>query len=125
MYPFHWSEIFLYLLPLLAILLVNRYGRPYLTDGKHIKLAVVDVIHPILWLCFHFISTNTFYFSLVPALIFVIALYAIVRLFKQFRRQETVDWPSFWRNLSNIAFIFVFVVYYILVVYRIIQVVIS
>lgn len=124
MRAFSWFEIILYLLPVLTLILVNRYLRPYLSDGRYIHLAVVDVIHPILWACLHFISLWTFSFSLLPYLLILFALGVFALITTQRQRGE-LAWGNMLRRLSNISFVVIFVLYYSLVIYRIITLIIT
>lgn len=121
MYPFLWGEIILYVLPIISLVLVNKYGRAYLNDGRYIKLAVVDVLHPILWICLHYMSLYTFYFSFVPSAAVVFCVVAIILLLIQFRDGKPFIIQKFFRRLSNITFIYVFLGYYLVVLVRILR----
>lgn len=121
MYPFLWGEIILYVLPIISLVLINKYGRLYLNDGRHIKLAVVDVLHPILWICLHYMSLYTFYFSFVPIAATIFCAIAIILLVIQFREGKPFVIQKFFRRLSNITFIYIFLGYYIIVLIRILR----
>ncbi|KAA9300864.1 MULTISPECIES: DUF3397 family protein [Aerococcus] len=119
MEAFTWFEIILYILPILTIILVAKYGKPYLTDGKHINLVVIDVVHPILWLCFHLVSQLVLHWSFLPIVLAIVSVLALAILAIQFRDNLPFTPGRFLRRLSNLSFIIVFLLYYGFVFYRI------
>ena len=123
MYPFHWQEIILYVLPALQLWLVSQYGRPFLTDGKRIKLAVIDVMHLLLWVCFHFVTLYIFYFSLIPVFVMLFSLWSLFYLWQSFKKYDAINWRIYLRNLSNLAGLITFIGFYFFVCWRIIQVI--
>lgn len=125
MYPFDWTEIILYLLPLIILISVNKYGKKYLNDDHSIKLAVVDVMHPILWVCVHFVSLYTFNFSFIPILATLLCALAIILLSLQFKKGRPFFYRQFLRRLSNVTFIYVFISYYFIIIFRIYFVVVG
>lgn len=122
MTKFSWFELLLYILPVASILLVNRYGHPYLKVNKHMHLAVVDVIHPILWVCLHYLSLWTLGYSALPYVGLLISIIGLSLLAIRFRKGGALQWPIFGRYLSNFTFILTFVGYYALVIKRLVQV---
>lgn len=125
MYPFYWQEIILYFIPVILLVLISKYGRKYLTEGKNIKLAIIDVMHPVIWVCFHFLSLAIFYFSLVPVLLLILSVYCIFSILYSYRKKEEINWYALFRRVSSVIFIISFISYYILVIVRIIQAIIN
>lgn len=121
MYPFHWSEILLYLVPVITLVLVNQFGRKFLNNDGKIELAVVDVMHPIIWVSIHLVSLYAFYYSFIPIFGTLFCGLAIVLLGIQFREGKPFKAYNFFRRLSNLTFIFTFIGFYILVITRIIK----
>ncbi|OYQ65887.1 DUF3397 family protein [Aerococcus sp. 1KP-2016] len=119
---FKWSEILLYVLPIISLVLVHNFGKRYLLVGN-VKLASVDPVQPILLVCLHFISTYVSSFSWVAHVIMVFSLIAIILLVMQFIQNEPIHLGKMARKLSNILFCLAFGAYAIATLVRIFQVV--
>ncbi|RPA60835.1 DUF3397 family protein [Aerococcus agrisoli] len=119
---FKWSEILLYVLPIVSLYIVNVFGHRFLYVGK-VKLAPVDVVEPILLVCLHFISTYLMGFSWVAHVILIFSIIAIILLMIQFIQNEQVQLGKMARKLSNILFCLAFAAYVVAVLARLIQVV--
>lgn len=122
---FKWSEIILYILPIVTLVFVATYGRRFLYINDKIKFAPVDVVLPIVLISIHFISTYLLLYSLLPHLIVLVSLIAIFVLIRKFIKNEEVVVSKFIRMLLNISAVISFVVYVLLVVLRIIQLLIG
>ncbi|MEY8370792.1 DUF3397 family protein [Aerococcaceae bacterium 50-4] len=120
---FNWSEILFYLLPIVSLLFVGTYGKPYLYFNKRIKFAPIDVVFPILLVCLHFISRDLLFFSIIPHLFVLISLLAIGILVWRFTKNEDVVVGKFYRMLVNISFSITFILYLLVTILRIIQVI--
>lgn len=120
---FNWSEILFYLLPIVSLLFVGTYGKPYLYFNKRIKFAPIDVVFPILLVCLHFISRDLLFFSIIPHLFVLISLMAIGILVWRFTKNEEIVVGKFYRMLVNISFSITFILYLLVTVLRIIQVI--
>ena len=120
---FKWSELLFYLLPIVTLLLVGTYGKPYLYFNRHIKFAPIDVVFPILLVCLHFISRALLFYSIIPHLVVIIALLAIGVLLWRWIKNEEIVVGKFYRMLAKIAFSISFIIYVVVTIGRIIQVV--
>ena len=67
-------EIFLYVFPILQIILVHLFFRSYLMYRNKFKFSVTDTVLPILLVGIHILSGRWLAFSLLPHYLFGIFL---------------------------------------------------
>ena len=68
MQNFHYFEILLYVFPILEIILINQFFRPYLRYKQIIQLTVADVVLPFLFVGIHLLSVYSLTYSLLASL---------------------------------------------------------
>lgn len=56
MQNFHYFEILLYVFPVLEIILINQFFRPYFRYKQIIRLSIADVVLPFLLVGIHLLS---------------------------------------------------------------------
>lgn len=77
MTPFDILELFLYLFPIVELVLVQRYFRAllgYEGDSIRFRFAVVDIVVPFLLVSIHLLSVRLLTFSLLPHYLFLSCL---------------------------------------------------
>ncbi|AMB99654.1 hypothetical protein AWM75_06520 [Aerococcus urinaehominis] len=121
MQVFSWSELILYFMPIISLVVVNGFLRPYLKFGDRLNLAVIDVLHPILWVAIHILSLRIAYQSWLPYLFIFVAIYALAYLLYAFYAKRDFIPEQFWRRLSSIGIIAGFIFFYALVIWRLIR----
>ena len=65
MQNFHYFEILLYVFPVLEIILINQFFRPYLRYKQIIRLSIADVVLPFLLVEIHLLSDYNMTYSLI------------------------------------------------------------
>lgn len=121
---FSWTEIIIYLMPFLTLFLA-LYFRQYLNDGRHIHLLPIDVMHPILWLCFHYLTETIFYFSLLPLYFIILGILGLWGLYQEEKLKGIFCWTRFFRKLSKRLFVLTSISYLLMLIVRFIQVIIK
>lgn len=112
-------ELFLYLFPLLEIVLIHLFFKPYIQYQPYFKLSVTDVLVPLLLVGIHILSVRIFTYSLLPAFLFVSFLIGLGILFYfDIRKKKNADRKIFSLFLK-VSFLAGFVLYYGLVIVRI------
>ena len=113
-------EVFLYLFPLLEIIIISLFYKPFL-HYKTFKLSVTDVTMPILLLGVHLLSVRLLTYSLLPHyILLVFALGLLVTLYFDFSK-KTVKANKVFSVCLKIAFIIGFIMYYAIVIARLVQ----
>lgn len=114
-------EIFLYVFPIIEIILLTFFFKPYL-QYKKFKLAVSDATLPILLLGIHFLSVRLLTYSLLPH--FLLATFFVgllLTLYFDFSKRNLTTAKLFSIFLKA-AFVLGFLTYYGIVVARIFQI---
>lgn len=112
-------EIFLYVFPILEIILIHYFFRPYLRYGDKIKLSVTDVTLPFLMIGMHIISVRLLTYSLLPYFIFVSSIIGLLVTFVFDRSETRRSIGKVFSIFLKIIFLLAFVVYYVLVGVRV------
>lgn len=120
MQPIDLFEVFLYLFPLLEIIIISLFYKPFL-HYKTFKLSVTDVTMPILLLGVHLLSVRLLTYSLLPHyILLVFALGLLVTLYFDFSK-KTVKANKVFSVWLKIAFIIGFIMYYAIIAARLVQ----
>lgn len=115
-------ELFLYVIPILEIILIHLYFKSYLQYKSYIKFSVTDVIIPILLVGIHILSVRLLSYSLLPHYLFVLFLVGLVIvLYYDFRKKKKSSGKIF-SLFRKIAFLGGFIFYYTVVFLRLWQV---
>lgn len=123
MNSFDILEIFLYIFPILQIMLVQLFFRSYLTYRDSFKFSVTDTVVPILLVGIHILSVRWLAFSLLPYYLFSIFLIGlgITLYFEKSTYSFTAG--KVFSIIIKMGFIVGFALYYVIVIARIIQLV--
>lgn len=118
---FDGLELFLYIIPILQIILVQSFFRPYLKYKNSFKLSVADTLIPILLVGIHVLSVRWLAFSLIPYYLFAVFLLGLgITLYFEKSRPHIPVGKVIAINLK-VSFILGFILYYVIVVARTIQ----
>lgn len=112
-------EIFLYVFPILEIILIHYFFRPYLRYGDKIKLSITDVTLPFLMIGMHIISVRLLTYSLLPHFIFVSSVVGLLVTFIFERAKNSWTIGKVFSFFMKITFLIGFVAYYVLVGIRV------
>ncbi len=112
-------EIFLYVFPILEIILIHYFFRPYLRYGDKIKLSITDVTLPFLMIGMHIISVRLLTYSLLPHFIFVSSVVGLLVTFIFERAKNSWTIGKVFSFFTKIIFLIGFVAYYVLVGIRV------
>lgn len=116
-------EIFLYIFPILQIILVQLFFRPYLTYRNSFKFSVTDTIIPILLVGIHVLSVRWLAFSLLPYYLFGIFLIGLgITLYFE-KSSYPFTGGKVFSIIMKMGFIVGFVLYYVIVIARVMQLV--
>ena len=121
MVSFDLLELFLYIFPILEIIFIQLFFRPYLQYRNKFKLSVTDVVLPILLVGIHILSVRLLTYSLLPHFLFasfIIGLLLTIVFEHGQKRRRTGMVLSFF---LKIVFLLGFVTYYVLAIARIVQ----
>lgn len=114
-------EIFLYVFPILQIIIVHLFFRSYLMYRNKFKFSVTDTVLPILLVGIHILSGRWLAFSLLPHYLFGIFLIGLgITLYfekspKQFMAGKVFSF------IMKMGFVLGFALYYVIVIARILQ----
>ena len=111
--------IFLYVFPILEIILIHYFFRPYLRYGDKIKLSITDVTLPFLMIGMHIISVRLLTYSLLPHFIFVSSVVGLLVTFIFERAKNSWTIGKVFSFFTKIIFLIGFVAYYVLVGIRV------
>lgn len=93
---FVWSEILLYVVPLIIIALVQRYGAPYLKYFDKYPLNLSMVLIPLWLVLIHIFSLLIYSFSLVPYVLFISAFLLGLHLYDYIRRVDVFTFRQYY-----------------------------
>lgn len=114
-------EIFLYVFPIIQIVLVHLFFRPYLKYRGYFKLSVTDTLIPLILVGIHILSVRWLAFSLLPYYLFAIFLIGLVMTLYFERSAYQFSKGKVFSIIIKMAFVIGFVMYYVIVVARLIQ----
>ena len=119
MQNFHYFEILLYIFPILEIILINAFFRPYLRYKQVIRLTVADVVLPFLIVGIHLLSVYSLTYSLLPYFLLVSCIVGLLQTF-YFDKVKKIHQPKLvYRYFIKIWFLMALLFYYMLVLLRI------
>nr|WP_319219154.1 DUF3397 family protein [uncultured Trichococcus sp.] len=119
MQNFHYSEILLYVFPILEIILINKFFRPYLRYKQMIQLTVADVVLPFLLVGIHLLSVYSLTYSLLPHFLLAACFIGMLQTLYFDLRKKNHRPKQFYRYFIKILFLMALLFYYMLVFLRI------
>lgn len=114
-------EIFLYLFPIFQIIIIQLFFRPYLQYKNKINLSVSDTLLPILLVGIHIISVRWVAFSLLPYYLFALCIIGLMLTFYYEKSSHQLTRGKVFSIIMKVAFLTGFLMYYAIVLGRIIQ----
>lgn len=118
MLSFHYLEILLYVFPILEIILINKYFRPYLRYKDKIRLSVADVVLPFLLVGIHSLSVYSLSYSLLPHFLLAVCIVGLLQTLYFDANRKPYLLKKFLRGFVRIAFLMGLLFYYLLVFFR-------
>ncbi|WP_373739717.1 DUF3397 family protein [Jeotgalibaca porci] len=114
-------EIFLYVFPILQIIIVHLFFRSYLMYRNKFKFSVTDTVLPILLVGIHILSGRWLAFSLLPHYLFGIFLIGLgITLYFEKSPKQFMAGKVF-SIIMKMGFVIGFALYYVIVSARILQ----
>ena len=114
-------EIFLYVFPILQIIIVHLFFRSYLMYRNKFKISVTDTVLPILLVGIHILSGRWLAFSLLPHYLFGIFLIGLgITLYFEKSPKQFMAGKVF-SIIMKMGFVIGFALYYVIVIARILQ----
>lgn len=114
-------EIFLYVFPILQIIMVHLFFRSYLMYRNKFKFSVTDTVLPILLVGIHILSGRWLAFSLLPHYLFGIFLIGLgITLYFEKSPKQFMAGKVF-SIIMKMGFVIGFALYYVIVIARILQ----
>ena len=114
-------EIFLYVFPILQIIIVHLFFRSYLMYRNKFKFSVTDTVLPILLVGIHILSGRWLGFSLLPHYLFGIFLIGLgITLYFEKSPKQFMAGKVF-SIIVKMGFVIGFALYYVIVIARILQ----
>ena len=114
-------EIFLYVFPILQIIIVQLFFRSYLMYRNKFKFSVTDTVLPILLVGIHILSGRWLAFSLLPHYLFGIFLIGLgITLYFEKSPKQFMAGKVF-SIIVKMGFVIGFALYYVIVIARILQ----
>lgn len=115
-------ELFIYMIPILEIILIHLFFKPFIQYQPYFKLSVTDVVVPILLVGIHILSVRILTYSLLPVFLFVSFLIGLGILFYFDIKKRKVSEGKIFSFFLKVSFLTGFLLYYGLVFIRITQV---
>ena len=119
MQKFHYLEILFYVFPVLEMILINKFFRPYLRYKQIIQLTVADVVLPFLLVGIHILSVYSLNYSLLPHFLLAACVAGLLQTLYFDRRKKGHQPKRFYRYFIKILFLMALIFYYLLVLLRI------
>lgn len=119
MQNFRLFEILLYAFPILEIILINAFFRPYLKYKQLIRLTVADVVLPFLIVGIHLLSVYSLTYSLLPYFLLTACIIGLLLTFYFDKRKKIHQPRLLFRQFVKILFLLALLFYYLLVLLRI------
>jgi len=119
MQNFHYFEILLYVFPVLEIILINQFFRPYLRYKQIIRLSIADVVLPFLLVGIHLLSVYSLPYALLPHFLLAACIVGLVQTLYFDKRKKNHEPKRFYRYFIKILFLMALLVYYSLVLLRV------
>ncbi|WP_373751138.1 DUF3397 family protein [Jeotgalibaca porci] len=114
-------EIFLYVFPILQIIIVHLFFRSYLMYRNKFKFSVTDTVLPILLVGIHILSGRWLAFSLLPHYLFGVFLIGLgITLYFEKSPKQFMAGKVF-SIIMKMGFVIGFALYYVIVIARILQ----
>ena len=114
-------EIFLYVFPILQIIIVHLFFRSYLMYRNKFKFSVTDTALPIVLVGIHILSGRWLAFSLLPHYLFGIFLIGLgITLYFEKSPKQFMAGKVF-SIIMKMGFVIGFALYYVIVIARILQ----
>ena len=114
-------EIFLYVFPILQIIIVHLFFRSYVMYRNKFKFSVTDTVLPILLVGIHILSGRWLAFSLLPHYLFGIFLIGLgITLYFEKSPKQFMAGKVF-SIIMKMGFVIGFALYYVIVIARILQ----
>lgn len=102
---FIWSELGLYLIPILIVFLVQRYGQGYLKYFDNIPLSLSIILIPLWLTLIHLFSVLIYSFSLIPFVLFISAFLLGLHLYDYIRYVDEFTFRDYYQPASSYLFI--------------------
>ncbi len=119
MQNFHYFELLLYVFPILEIILINKFFRPYLRYKQIIQVTVADVVLPFLFVGIHLLSVYSLTYSLLPHFLLAACVVGLLQTLYFDKRKKIHQPKRFYRYFIKILFLMALLSYYMLVLLRI------
>ena len=85
MYPFDWREVLLYLLPIVYVILFDRFFREAMASFAFYKFSLAEMLLPMWWVLIHGFSSFIFGFSLGLLTLYLTLIILVVHLYQASR----------------------------------------
>ena len=115
MRTFQYLEILLYIFPILEMIIIDRFFRPYLYFGNGLHLSVANVVLPVLLVGIHIFSTFSLGYSLLPHFLLLLCVAGLVQTFYFHKTRRPYHGKHFVDFFFKLAFLLGLFVFYLLV----------
>ena len=102
---FIWSELLLYIIPIVVIVSVQRYGQDYLKFFEEFPLNLSIVLIPLWLVLIHLFSVLIFSFSLLPYILFMATFLLALHLYDYIRRVNVFTFRTYYEPASARLFL--------------------
>lgn len=102
---FIWSELLLYIIPIVVIFGVQIYGRGYLKYFEGFPLNLSILLIPLWFVLIHLFSVLIFSFSLLPYILFISAFLLGLHLYDYIRRVDVFTFKAYYGPASARLFL--------------------
>lgn len=102
---FIWSELLLYIIPIVVIVSVQRYGQDYLKFFEEFPLNLSIVLIPLWLVLIHLFSVLIFSFSLLPYILFMATFLLALHLYDYIRRVNVFTFRAYYEPASARLFL--------------------
>lgn len=115
-------EWFLYIIPILEIILIHLFFKPFIKYQPYFKFSVTDIVMPILLVGIHVLSVRLLTYSLLPIFLFFNFLLGFSLLFYFDIKKKKISNGKIFSLFLKVSFLAGFLLHYGLVFIRIAQV---
>lgn len=102
--PFIWSELLLYLVPIVIIYLMHKYFKAYLKYFKSYPLSLAILLIPLWLILIKLFSSLIFGFSLVSFIVFITSFALGLHLYDYVRLVEVFSFKRYYPPASRLIF---------------------
>lgn len=98
-------ELILYILPLVMILLTNKYFKSYLKYFKHWPLTLAICLLPTWLVLIYAFGWLTFGFNILPLILLLLAFTLGVQLYAYLKRTDHFYFQAYYLPASELSFV--------------------